>query len=83
MLKVKDKTQLPKGIAIVSAIVTYSQDSDSNEEDVGQELTIEQTDAGGGKYFVLSTRRWAFDKIQELLDVVNDFQNRFPNKGEK
>jgi hypothetical protein len=60
---------------------TYCQKSDScapNSSDI-QELTIKTEDAGGGAYFVLSSTRWAFDKIEDLISVIRDFEKRVNN----
>ena len=58
---------------------TYIQECDQsmniNREDF-QELKIWLDSQGAGKYFVLETRRWAFDDIQELIDVLKDFKRR-------
>ena len=57
---------------------TYCQQSDScapNSSDI-QELTIKTEDAGGGSYFIISSSRWAFDKIEDLIAVIRDFEKR-------
>ena len=54
---------------------TYIQQCDQNREDF-QELQIWLDSQGAGKYFVLKTKRWAMDDIQELIDVLKDFKRR-------
>lgn len=52
----------------------YSQDNDClQEDDVMQELTLEALNAGSGFFFVLSTNRWAFDNLEELVSLVKKF----------
>lgn len=41
-----------------------------------QELTIFTDDAGGGKYFVIQTERWAFDNVDELIDLILNFKEK-------
>jgi hypothetical protein len=60
---------------------TYCQKADSCATDSTdiQELNIRTEDAGGGMYFTISTSRWAFDKIEDLISVIRDFENRVNN----
>ena len=53
----------------------YYQDGDSLIVDE-QEMEILTGDAGGGTYFIIKTERWAFDNIQELIDLLTDFKKR-------
>ena len=54
---------------------TYSQTDDcSSSSDEGyQFLRIFTENGGGGDFFILETKRWAFDDPQELLDIINEF----------
>ena len=53
------------------------QDNDCVESsDDPQTLTLKTADGGGGKFFVLSTNRWAFSNVEELFTIINDFINR-------
>ena len=56
----------------------YSQDADTWDSSLGQEITIESHYTGeqDGKFFTISTNRWAFDNIEELNDIINDFIKR-------
>lgn len=55
-------------------VATYDQESDDCDEiDTGQEIEILAEDGGAGKYYVIKTRRWAFDKISDLVDLLKDF----------
>lgn len=56
---------------------TYMQDNDCTESsDDPQTLTLKTADGGGGKFFVLSTDRWAFWNVEELFTIINDFIKR-------
>lgn len=55
----------------------YLQVADScSNEDINI-MTIKTCDAGGGTYYVLKTKRWAFESVEEISNVLNDFINRF------
>lgn len=58
----------------------YSQEQDStkpvgknSEDNQWNFLDIKTCNGGGGTYYVLKTKRWAFDDAQELFDIINDF----------
>ena len=55
--------------------VVYSQDSDGNDSsEEHQFLEIATEDCGGGNYLVLKTDRWAFDNIEELINLLHEFK---------
>lgn len=55
--------------------VTYTQDNDScDTNSFPQQLKVSTDDAGGGKFIVISTERWAIDSIDELIEILNDFK---------
>lgn len=57
---------------ICAAKVTLEQENDSCDmQRDGQFMEIESQDAGGGVYFYLSTKRWAFESIDELVQHLN------------
>ena len=58
--------------------VTYTQNNDccDEEREDGQNIEVHTEDGGGGAYFILSTKRWAFDNIEELIAILQDFKNR-------
>lgn len=63
--------KLPKGIYLEEADFKFYQENDSCDEGTnGQELIIKTIDAGGGKYLVLETKRWALDS-----DEITKFAN--------
>lgn len=52
---------------------TYSQEADGMDNNP-QYLDIFTEDSGGGKYFVIKTERWAFDNVEELIVLINNFK---------
>ncbi len=56
--------------------ITYSQEGDSGGGKEYQDLSITTQDAGGGKFYVISTDRWAFNNVKEFTDVMKDFNKR-------
>jgi hypothetical protein len=58
--------------------MTFAQDSDCcTTED--QFLKIKTDNGGGGDFYIIETTRWAFDTIDELVEILN----RFKEKHEK
>ena len=56
----------------------YCQDPDGNDPNIDeiQELNINVEDCGGGDYFVIKTDRWAFDTIEDLIDLLQKFKTK-------
>lgn len=54
---------------------TYAQDNDCMDEDQmnGQFLDIKIENGGGGDFYVMSTNRWAFEKIEDLVQILQQF----------
>jgi hypothetical protein len=50
---------------------TYAQDGDCIDAD-GQDLIIRQQDGGGGPFYVIETKRWAFDSVAELAGLLRE-----------
>ena len=63
-------------LCIVEISAKYMQDSDGMDTDQMQDLKIEIANCGDDPYFVISTRRWAFNDISELIKVLKDFEKR-------
>jgi hypothetical protein len=62
---------------LIEITATFHQDKDELQgNQFGQFLKINTADAGKGKYFVISTDRWAFDDPKELLETIQDFIKR-------
>lgn len=55
----------------------YLQNGDCTATDEINELTIKTQDGGGGVYYVIETKRWAVEKPEELVEILNDFIKRF------
>ena len=51
-------------------IVEFNQEGDEIRAD-HQYLKVELADQGAGHYFIISTERWAFDEVQDLIDILN------------
>lgn len=62
-------------LSSVSAEYLQQADDSSSNADI-QSLHINTEDAGAGIYFVIKTERWAFDSIDELINVLQDFQKK-------
>lgn len=55
--------------------MTFTQDKDCcSIED--QFITIKTENGGGGDFFVIETQRWAFDCIEDLVEVLYQFKNK-------
>lgn len=64
---------LEQSVAVNKVSVEYTQEADSNSDGL-QFLEVSTEDAGGGVYYVLKTERWAFDNLNDLIKVLNDFE---------
>jgi len=55
--------------------ITFTQDKDccSVEE---QFITIKTENGGGGDFFVIETQRWAFDSIEDLVNLLTQFKDK-------
>lgn len=71
----------PEKIGVTELLVSYCQEADSNAAgDDFQNLEVKTEDAGGGVFFVIKTDRWAFNDVDELINVLNDFKKRINTK---
>jgi hypothetical protein len=59
---------IPKGISVSAITFTQEGDTCSDGDDLFLKVTLE--DSGGGKYYVISTERWAFDSIEEIVQLL-------------
>lgn len=75
MIEHVTEMSIPPGDTAVNKMsVEYIQDSDNyKDNDIENTLTI-GTEPGG--YFYISTKRWAFDSIEELINILYDFKNK-------
>ena len=55
--------------------MTYTQEVDccTTEE---QYLTIKTDNGGGGDFYVIETKRWAFDTVEEIIELLNQFKEK-------
>lgn len=65
-----EKPQLEK------AVLTFYQ-SDEAAAGAYQVLTIASDDAGGGKYFVISTERWSIDSLEDFTALFDRMRASF------
>jgi len=79
------KTGLPdenKHVTLYEMQIKYTQPADGNDDtgDDIQELRVKTETNHGSEddyYFVIETYRWAFDEIDEVIELLKDFKNRF------
>ena len=79
----KKEVLLPSDVYLGEISITLTQEPDSNDtsgED--QALRIKTEDAGGGVFFVMETRRWAFDDsqgIRKITDALGEIADTLKN----
>ena len=61
-------------------LAEYTQDGDCATNESINIIRIETEDCGGGNYFVIKTDRWAFDSIDEIINLINDFKRELHGK---
>ena len=58
----------------------FSQDLDCQDSGTDQDgyqfLTMETVEEAGEEFYIMGTRRWAFDDIQEVIDLLQEFKNK-------
>ena len=64
-----------EGLSVSQVSVSYRQDADACVAGM-QELVVSTNDGGGGPYYVIETNRWAFNSIDDLIKVLQDFKRR-------
>lgn len=69
--------EYPDGSEIVinEISVNYSQVNE-NETDKEDNLKLSICHQGAGFYYVLESKRWAFNNIDELVKILNDFNSK-------
>jgi hypothetical protein len=64
-------------VTVSKVTVEYIQESDCNSSSNHlQVLEITTEESGNGAYYVLNTDRWAFDSLDELYELLRDFEVR-------
>lgn len=72
-----EKDRKPDDVIVSDVTIDYSQEPDScSSSEEYQSLKISTDDAGGGKFMVISTERWAFNSVDDLIKVIEDFKRR-------
>jgi hypothetical protein len=57
--------------------VRYMQPANSCNADGDLEsLKIKIMDGGAGHFFVLKSKGWSFDSVDDLINILNDFKSR-------
>ena len=54
----------------------FTQEEDSCQAGI-QQIDVAVEDAGGGKFFRIKTDGWAFDKIDELVAILEEVKTAF------
>jgi hypothetical protein len=62
-------------VALNKVSVEYTQEADNNSDEL-QFLEVSTEDVGAGVYYIIKTERWAFDNLNDLMKVLNDFEKR-------
>lgn len=60
----------PQGPRMFIDTIKFEQEPDGCDSNISQTLTIRQEDAGEGPYWIMSTDRWAFDSVDELVSLL-------------
>ena len=68
--------EYPKGdeIVINEIMVNYSQESELSDEENNLKLSISHQ--GAGFYYVMKTERFAFDDIDFMIRILQDFKEK-------
>lgn len=84
MIEHVTELNIPNGDNAINRMsVEYIQESDNYKKEESDNILTIGTEPGG--YFYISTKRWAFDNIDELISILNDFNNKvkFSTNGSK
>lgn len=77
------KKEEQKNMHVAEMTVKYSQEPDAFDDEPEQYLEIETCDAGGGDYYVITTKRWAVNEIDELIALLHDFKKRYTGQDDR
>jgi hypothetical protein len=75
MIETKAYPKESEEIVINSVKLTYTQKNE-NISDLDDELKLSIAHQGSGFYFVMKTKRWAFNSIDELIKTLEDFKTK-------
>jgi hypothetical protein len=74
--------KINENLELTSLSATYMQPSDGcDDNDLGQDITIKtETQDLTDFYYVIETKRWAFNDAAELQTLLDDFTKRLNNE---
>ena len=55
---------------------------DKDDGDGYNFIDISTENTGDESYFVIETKRWAFDNLDEFFDIIRDFEKKFKKLGD-
>ena len=56
-----------------AASLTFTQEQDCCDDGAfDQEIEIKRLDGGGGPFFTIETKRWAFESVEELTGLIKN-----------
>jgi len=70
---------LPKNVHLNE--VSFHQEGDTCSNGDEQYLDVKLEDSGAGYYYVISTDRWAFDSIEELVMLLENLKLTIPEES--
>lgn len=73
-----------KNFKLLNVTCTYSQEADSNSNNDGDNFIEISAEAICFEmdYIVIKTERWAFDNVNEFVELINDFKKRISINGD-
>lgn len=74
-IQMKEYPENEQDIIVSEIKLTYSQENENNNSII-YTLEVSTETQGDGFYFVIKTDRWAFEKVEDLVKVLNDFKNK-------
>lgn len=77
--------KIPKGLKVdeLSFILSQDEDSFGRPDEEFQEMKVNFNDAGGGFYYVIETKRWAFNpKERELFNYLDNICQELDESNE-
>ena len=74
-IQMKEYPENEQDIIVSEIKLTYSQENENNNSIIDT-LEVSTDTQGDGFYFIIKTDRWAFEKVDDLVKVLNDFKNK-------
>ena len=74
-IQMKEYPENEQDIIVSEIKLTYSQENENNNSIIDT-LEVSTDTQGDGFYFIIKTDRWAFEKVEDLVKVLNDFKNK-------